>query len=576
MKKGVISKIVYVFLGAIVVLALASVALNSAGQKEEVQMSVSENTIGSDTKEDILNVLWLSKDDALPEAVQKKMTEKQNTPEGMGEDMATMIEEVGANHVPLVLKYPKRYDQLKSTAEKGMSPKQSYNLPGFMGQDYFKGYADMDSIKELTFPKDHSAHEDFQFGWYFFSGNYMDANNNPVDVVVIFFRRALYPPDIAKEMGLTEIENQAVETVVGVSLGDKNIHITGSEPVISGASGLVTLNANPLLAQVGNNKAESLKEDELFPMKLEVQDPEKDLKIDLTLEKGNPVLLQGDNGKAPSIFGLGSWYYSIPNIESKGTVSYGDDTRELTGKMWMDNQWMAGISPPGYPNTIFIQALSNVSNGYKGEAPKSWGWDWSDVQFDDNTEVTFASMHSTLTKDLKNKGENPPENVTRETSGKYVHEDGTYENIDGTITITKWMKSSKSEAWYPNGWDVEFPGKNITFTMTPTVDNQFLYSASGEIREGGVEAEGTKDGKNIHGFGFGEAVGYSGQDYYFQESFKLLGIEDTPENRDLFTAKPPGAWLVVQSIAVLTSPFALIILMIMIVVHMVRKRKSRA
>ncbi|MBU1167652.1 hypothetical protein KKC60_04570, partial [Patescibacteria group bacterium] len=511
----------------------------------------------------------------LPAEVQQILADKQNTPAGLGQNTAEMISDVGAESTPLVKKYPDRYEFLAEIAEKGLSPRKAYNLMAFMGQDYFKGYDDMDSIDKLTFPKDHSAHEDFPFGWYFFSGNFKDKNDNVVDVVVVFFRRAIYPPPIAEKLGLSQLDNQTVETVVAVNYADKNLHILGSDPLVSGASGLVTFDADPLLMQVGKNKAVSLQQDALFPMKLEIEDPAKDFKIDLTLKEGKPVLYQGEGGKAPSIYGLGTWYYSIPNIKTEGSVVYEGETREITGKMWMDNQWMAGITPPGYPNNAYIQALSNISNGFKKETPKAWGWDWSDVQFDDNTEITYSSIHSTLTKDLNNLGDTPPGNVERETSGKYIHEDGTYEDIKGNLTITKWNRSPHSKAWYPDGWDVKFPDQNIEFTMVPTVEDQFIFSSNSEIREGGTIVKGKKDGKDIAGYGFGEGVGYSGQEYTYKKTFELYGLEDTEKNRDLLTAKPPGTMLVFQSLMVVASPGALLILLIMIVVDVVRKKKHR-
>ncbi|MBU0731607.1 carotenoid 1,2-hydratase [Patescibacteria group bacterium] len=488
------------------------------------------------------------------------------------QNTSKMIEKVGADYVPLVQKTPDRYDLLIEASEKQFDLEQDYVFPAFMAQDYFKGYADMNSIKELQLPRDNKAQVDFQFGWYFWSGNYFDENDNEVDIVIVFFRRALYPPPIAHEMGLTDLENQIVQTVVGVNYADQNLHLTGSNPIVSGASGELEFNGDPFLASVGKSTASSHQAGEIFPMKITVDDPEADLKIDLDLNESKPVLLQGDQGKAPDIFGLGTWYYSYPNIKTTGTVTHNGETRTLGGKTWMDHQWMVGISPNGYPKNIFIQALANITNGFQQKVPASFGWDWSDVQFDDDTEITFASPHSVATTDLNNMGDQPPADETRDISGKYINEDGSYENVDGTITINKWMRSDKSDAWYPNGWEAEFPDKKLKFTMTPTVDDQFIYSAGSEIREGGTFVEGTKDGKDVSGYGFGEGVGYGGRDYFLKDNLGILGIEDTPENRSLLSAHPPGAWLVIQSICVLISPLVLLILIIMLIVHYVRKK----
>ncbi|MFC1617689.1 lipocalin-like domain-containing protein [Patescibacteria group bacterium] len=491
------------------------------------------------------------------------------------QDSAIMVDEVKATHVPLVQKYLARYDLLSKTAETGFDTEQNYALPNFMAQDYFKGYADMNTYTALEFPKDHQAQLDWQFGWYFWSGNFLDENDNEVDIVVVFFRRALYPPPIAADLGMSDLDNQIVQTVVAVNYADENLHVNGSNPIIAGDSGQITYGNEPFVAVVGDSSAKSVQADQMFPMNITVNDPDKDLSIDLDLASSKPLLLQGDQGKVPSIYGLGTWYYSFPNIKTSGTVTYQGEARNIDGKMWMDHQWMAGITPTGYPKDLAIQALANITEGYKGEPPASFGWDWSDVQFDDDTEVTFASPHSDKTADLKNMGEDPPANATRDISGKYIDKDGNSQNISGSVTINKWMRSPKSKAWYPNGWDVKMPDQKLEFTMTPSVDQQFIYSGTGEIREGGVIVKGTKNGKDISGYGFGEGVNYSGEEYPLTQNMDLLGIADNDTNRDLLKPKPPSLWLFVQSIIVLASPAALLALIIVYIVVLIKRRRHR-
>ncbi len=486
---------------------------------------------------------------------------------------AIMIDEVLASRTPLVKKYPARYNLLSETAEKGFNPTQSYGLPNFMGQDYFNGYDNMNTYDSLQFPRDHMAQLGFQIGWYFWSGNFLDTDSNEVDIVVVFFRRALYPPPIAAKLGLSDIENLLGQAVVAVNYAARNLHVTGSNPVISGTGGQIIYGIEPFVAQFGENSAKSLKKEKMFPMKITIVDTAKDLSIDLDLMESKPILLQGDEGKIPSIFGLGTWYYSYPNIKTKGFVTYKGDTSFLHGKMWMDHQWLAGISPTGYPRNIFIQAIAVITEGFSGTTPASFGWDWSDVQFDDDTEVTFASPHSPKTSVLKNKGEKPPVTVTRDITGKYIDEKGNSENITGTVTINKWMRSPRSGAWYPNGWEVIIPDQKLEFTMVSTVDDQFIYAAASEIREGGVFVKGTKDGKEISGYGFGEGVNYSGHDFYVKENMALLGIEDNETNRELLDPSPPGIWLVIQSILVLASPLALLVIIILIIIVLVKRKK---
>ncbi|MBM3303113.1 MAG: carotenoid 1,2-hydratase, partial [Deltaproteobacteria bacterium] len=350
--------------------------------------------------------------------------------------------------------YPERYDDLSDIAKNGFSPYQLYNTADLMGEDYFKGYAGMKSIDKLEFPRDYGPHNDFQCGWYFFSSSFKDQNGKYVDLLVLFTRRAIYPPPIAEAMNLSEMDNQIIDFQIALGLGDRNLFISDFNPVISGKTGLIEMKAQPFLVRIGKNEIKSVRADSLFPMTINAYDPKNDIKIDLTLEATKPLFLQGDDGKLPDMFNLGTWYFSVPGIKTTGTINYAGDKRTVSGKTWFDNQWTAGVFPAGYPNSYYIRSLSNMMNGMKGKPADPWAWDWLQIQLDNNIDFTLASMHSSRSEDLKNLGSSPPENATRDVTGKMIDEQGRAEEVEGTVTIDRWVKSDVSGAWHPNGWIV--------------------------------------------------------------------------------------------------------------------------
>jgi len=95
------------------------------------------------------------------------------TNKDLTQNTAIMIDKVKASHVPLVQRYPTRYDLLIEAAEKGLDNIQSYALPNFFGQDYFKGYSDMNTYEELQFPRDHKAQLDFSIWLVFLVGKFL-------------------------------------------------------------------------------------------------------------------------------------------------------------------------------------------------------------------------------------------------------------------------------------------------------------------------------------------------------------------------------------------------------------------
>lgn len=537
-----------VVLGILVLAVLVMLFGNMSFTKTPANLSSASDQVDELAKNDINNVLWQKKGADISASVSAEKLAK-ITPKKFGEETQEMLQNVKTAFLPLVQRYPERYNLLSTLAEKGLTTNQAYNIGDVMGQDYYKGFDGMKSIKKLEFPRDYSAHKNFQVGWYFFASSFKDQKGNDVDVLVNFFRRAIYPPDIAEKMGLSQMDNQMVEMQLGLSLADKNIHIQGSDPVVSGKTGLVELNTEPFLIKLGKNEVKSVNPNSLFPLTINVYDPEKNLKIDLTLEETKPIFLEGDNGKVPSMYNLGTWYYSMPSIKTTGTINYSGDVRKVTGKTWFDNQWTAGIMPAGYPDNWYIRSLANITNGLKNTIIQPWGWDWTEVQLDNNIDVTLAAMHSVKSDDLKNLGDTPPATANRDVTGKMINPDGSTEDISGTMQITEWQRSPASKAWYPNKWIVQVPSKNLEYTMTPTANGQIFQAApASEFREGGVDVVGKMDGKEITGIGFGEGTGYAGEDYTNKTMFDILGIDNTQANRTLFAQPVPGVWLVIQSL----------------------------
>ncbi|MFA6296750.1 MAG: lipocalin-like domain-containing protein [Patescibacteria group bacterium] len=564
------------FSGFIIIGVVVIIFGNNNFNRLKPNMDSASNEIDEQSKKDIYNVLWQKDISKWPEGLPQELDEKKLSsisPKTFGEEVFTMLQDVKTKTIPLVQRNPKGYDELSKLSENGFNTRAAYTLGGLMGPDYFNGYDGMKSINKLEFPRDYGMHENFQFGWNFMSLNLKDQNGNDIDVLINYFTRAIYPPDIAKKMGLSEIDNQVVEQIVGVGYSDRNLHFQAANPVISGKTGLVEFGSQPYEIKFGNNEVKSINKDSFLPYTVKIYDPETDLKIDLTFEQTKPMFLEGDEGKDPSMYNLGTWYYSIPNLKVSGTVNYAGDDRNVEGKGWFDNQWTAGVMPPGYPDNYYIRGLSNIATVAKNKVSPGWAWDWTEVQFDNNTEITLSKMHSPYAQDLKNHGETPPANTEAEATGKFIDTDGTATDISANVTINKWFKSPNSGAWYPDGWEVTVSEKNMTFTMTPTSPNQLFTTATGaEFREGGVKVTGKMGDTKLAGYGFGEGTAYSGLDYTFSKQFETLGVEDSPQNIALFSPSVPSIWLFVQSILLYLVSLILIAWLLIIIIHAISKK----
>jgi hypothetical protein len=135
----------------------------------------------------------------------------------------------------------------------------------------------------------------------------------------MFFQSGLFPPPLAAGFGLTEDENQVVELQLAVSKAGEG-HWQAEPVCLGGTSGLVSHTANPFSYHVGRNSMVCHDVDEFFPITINAwgvdrgETPSRELSVDITFTSGKQYLLQGADGCMPAVDGVGSLYYSIPNI----------------------------------------------------------------------------------------------------------------------------------------------------------------------------------------------------------------------------------------------------------------------
>ena len=127
----------------------------------------------------------------------------------------------------------------------------------------------------------------------------------------MFFQTALFPPDFAAGLGLTDEENQLVELQFAISERGGR-HYQAEPVVLAGTSGLVQVEQDPFVYHLGRNIIQCHNSGGLFPVTIKGwgidrgSDPGVELALDLTFSSGKETLLQGEGGCMPSIDGVGS------------------------------------------------------------------------------------------------------------------------------------------------------------------------------------------------------------------------------------------------------------------------------
>jgi predicted secreted hydrolase len=202
--------------------------------------------------------------------------------------------------------------------------------------------------------------------------------------------------------------------------------------------------------------------------------------IHLELRPAKPPVVHGENGVSVKAVGgaSASHYYSIPRLETTGSLTVSGNARAFRGESWFDHEWSS-------------------SQLGKGQV----GWDWLCLQWEDGAELMLYRMRL---------GNGQPDSSS---SGTWIAPDGTATHLrasDFQMTPVALWKSAASGAQYPIGWKVVLPAQRAEFTIKAALEDQELKLGPITYWEGAIDASGTRDGHVVKGRGYLELTGYAG------------------------------------------------------------------
>ncbi|HYA33702.1 MAG TPA: lipocalin-like domain-containing protein [Candidatus Bathyarchaeia archaeon] len=496
------------------------------------------STLDSETAEHVANALWMSTFDPnqLPEKIAEKLVSKKNGSQAFGSRMRTYLDWLITHPQSHNPSYKRRYERLKAYCSE-LTAHQAYVMTSkFLGLNASQGFEPMPKAANLQFPRDHAPKPKTAVGWHFFVGSCWDEVGSEFGVEFMFFRVALLPPALAAELGLTDIENQVIELQLGISEAGGR-HYQADPIVIAGTTGLIAFGLDPFRYELGKNRIASVRKGSFWPITTQAWGLQKggegpiELSVTLTFERGKEYLCQGNNGCMPCVDGMGTLYYSVPNIALARGSELRIDSRTVTlerGVFWFDHQWGFLL---GNPQSDVLRAANNTKK------PDPPGWDWFMAQFEGDRQLTmFAAHRSAYTSYYFQTGPEPPSTMQVDAAGKYMNEHSELINTWGTLTIREWVKGESSpnhalypvtHTWHPNKWEFSFdanlPDELRAFTMVPIVDSgQTNFFANGSQYSEGAVYVRAKDGADI-GRGFAESVEYADTG---RAMFGLTGIDD--------------------------------------------------
>jgi predicted secreted hydrolase len=335
-------------------------------------------------------------------------------------------------------------------------------------------YTSADGPRTFAFPADHGPHPRFKHEWWYFTGNLVDANGRRFGYQATFFRIALTPKAVPRQSHWGADQLYMVHFAVTDPVSEA---FHAFERFERGALGLAGAQVRPFRVWTDDWRVESVGVD-TFPARLRAA--AGDVKIDLTLAQGKPVVLEGDNGLSRKGDGPGeaSYYYSLTRMPTQGTVEIDHRRFKVRGASWMDREW----------------ASSTL-------AANQAGWDWFALQLSDDRELMYYRLRD------KDGGSDP------HSAGTLVAPDDRVLRLgpaDVTLSVVDTWRSPHSGARYPARWRVAVPGQDLSLRITPLLADQEL-NFSVTYWEGAVKVSGVVQGHPVSGAGYLEMTGYAGR-----------------------------------------------------------------
>lgn len=507
------------------------------------------DALPEDTKENVARVLWQTKYDVsqISDEILAQLHGPKNTPRARGGRTRAFLDDLIANPDSCAPDYSDRHRALRAHADQ-LSAHQAYAMDLLLGPDSSRGYAEVPSTITFDFPQADAPQNQYQVGWHFFVGSAHAQDGEEYGVQLMFWHYALLPPAIAHAAGLSDQENQVLELHLAISrAGDR--HYRSKPYVIAGTTGLIQFSEAPFDYRQGRNTMRSRHADRLFPIDLQAwgQDESEgepvEIALGIGLEQTKGYVLNGDQGLAPACGGVGTLYYSVPNLRLTDGSWLEIDGQKIQldhGKFWYDHQYGTGMLPDGNPRSELIRALSSVQELDEELVPG--GWDWLMLQFDDDTEMGLSSLHSADNAAFyEQTGSNPPGPMTAPVVGVFIDELGQSHEVKGKMHVQRWIRSTVSyepyeatHTWYPDWVKIELdedaPTVHRVVHMEPIVPNgqQGWFAMGLQYSEGAVYLK-NEQGQDV-GRGFLESTGYANGT---AQLLKLAGIPVTDHMLEL-------------------------------------------
>jgi predicted secreted hydrolase len=299
----------------------------------------------------------------------------------------------------------------------------------------------------MRFPHDEGSHPEFRLEWWYVTG-WLDQVPEPLGFQITFFRAR---PDLKHDNPSAFTPRQIV--IAHAALSDpaqgRLLHV---QKAARAGFGLAGADEGRMRVWIDDWSLE--KRDGTYHARI----ASDELQFQFMFDAKQPLLLQGEDGfsrKGPAPASA-SYYYSMPHLTVRGTLTLKEGVKKLNGMAWLDHEW---------------------SSEYM--AQEAVGWDWIGINLDDGGALMLFRMRD------RTGGQFWAGGTLRRADGKTR----AFSPVEVRFTPQREWRSPRTGVRYPVSWQVEAAGEKLT--IEPLMDDQehdARASSGGIYWEGAVRA----------------------------------------------------------------------------------------
>jgi predicted secreted hydrolase len=328
--------------------------------------------------------------------------------------------------------------------------------------------------RRVSLPADHASHPDYKIEWWYYTGNVDTASGRRFGYQLTFFRVGIDRAPANPSRWAVRDLFMAHFAVSDLATG--RFHV--ADRLQREGGGWAGAATDRYFVWNGLWRAEARADGS---HRLQAKDGATS--VDFVLRGTDRWVAHGrdgysQKGRDP---GNASHYYSLPRLETRGTIAVDGQVHAVAGQSWMDHEF----------GTSMLEA-------------DQLGWDWFAIQLEDGRDVMLYQMR-------RKGGERDPFS-----SGTIVSAQGAVTRLtasDYTLEPVETWESPATRITYPVRWRVKIPGQRLGLTVSAAMTNQELHtprSTGVTYWEGAIDVSGTASDAPVRGRGYMELTGYSG------------------------------------------------------------------